>query len=94
MFRSAHHSSPDTADTIRDFVSGVDTIDLRQIDANVTMAGNQAFSFIGSDPFSHTAGELTFRNDSLLGDINGNGQADLQIYFIGVSTLTDSDFLL
>jgi serralysin len=94
VFRSAHHSSPDMTDTIRDFVSGVDTIDLRAIDANVTMAGNQAFSFIGSDPFSHTAGELTFRNDSLLGDTNGDGQADLQIYFVGVTMLTDSDFLL
>jgi serralysin len=58
------------------------------------LAGNQAFSFIGSDPFSHTAGELTFRNDSLLGDTNGDGQADLQIDFVGVSMLTDSDFLL
>jgi serralysin len=94
VFRSANHSSPTTTDTIRDFVSGVDTVDLRAIDANVTLAGNQAFSFIGSDPFSHTAGELTFRNDHLLGDTNGNGQADLQIYFVGVSMLTDSDFLL
>ncbi|HUE46898.1 MAG TPA: M10 family metallopeptidase [Aestuariivirgaceae bacterium] len=94
VFRSANHSSPAATDTIRDFVSGVDTIDLRAIDADVTMAGNQAFSFIGSKPFSHNAGELTFRNDSLLGDTNGDGKADLQIDFLGVSKLTDSDFLL
>jgi serralysin len=94
VFRSATHSSPHMTDTIRDFVSGVDTIDLRAIDADVTMAGNQAFSFIGSAPFSHTAGELTFRNNSLLGDTNGDGQADLQIDFLGVSMLTDSDFFL
>jgi serralysin len=94
VFRSAHHSSPDATDTIRDFVSGLDTIDLRAIDADVTMAGNQAFSFIGSKPFSHTAGELTFRNDSLLGDTDGDGQADLQIDFVGVSMLADNYLLL
>jgi serralysin len=94
VFRSASHSSPTTTDTIRDFVSGVDTINLRAIDADVTKAGKQAFSFIGSEPFSHTAGELTFRNDSLLGDTNGDGQADLQIDFLGVAMLTDGDFLL
>jgi serralysin len=94
VFRSASHSSPDTMDTIRDFVSGVDKIHLRAIDANVNMAGNQAFSFIGDDPFSLTAGELTFRNGKLSGDTNGDGHADFEVYLVDVSTLTESDFIL
>jgi Ca2+-binding RTX toxin-like protein len=38
-------------DTIRDFVSG-DKIDLHLIDANASLAGDQAFSFIGTNAFS------------------------------------------
>ena len=94
VFRSASHSSPDTMDTIRDFVSGVDRIHLRAIDADVDMAGDQAFSFIADAPFSLTAGELAFRIDTLSGDTNGDGQADFEVYLVAVSTLTESDFIL
>ena len=38
-------------DTIRDFVSG-DKIDLHLIDANASLAGDQAFGFIGTNAFS------------------------------------------
>lgn len=44
-------------DVIRDFLSGIDKINLSGIDANTTTAGNQAFSFIGTNAFSdRTAG--------------------------------------
>jgi len=40
-------------DTVSDFTQGEDKIDLSAIDANGTLAGDQAFTFI-SDPASHT----------------------------------------
>jgi Ca2+-binding RTX toxin-like protein len=70
-------------DSVGDFVEGLDVIDLGEIDANSGRAGNQAFSFIGPDAFSGTAGELRFELDGLLthvlGDVDGNGTADLEI---------------
>ena len=70
------------ADAIADF-EGPDVIDLQEIDADTGSGGNQAFSFIGKDAFSGTAGELRFELDGILthvqGDVDGNGKADLQI---------------
>jgi serralysin len=94
VFRSVNDSVPGAMDTIEDFVSGVDKIHLRNIDADINSDGNQAFSFIDADAFSHTAGELNFRDQLLSGDTNGDGTADLQIYLAGVSMLYESDFIL
>lgn len=94
VFQSAKMSLPGARDTIKDFETGVDTIVLKPIDANTEAGGNQAFTFIDDDPFSNTPGELNFRNHILSGDLDGDGQADLQIYIPGVSTLWDSDFIL
>src|SRR5439155_22873217 len=44
-------------DRITDFTAG-DKIDLSQIDADTTQAGDQAFNFIGSNAFDGQAGEL------------------------------------
>jgi serralysin len=94
VFRLFNDSTPGEMDTIRDFASGVDTIDLRSIDANVYLAGDQAFDFIGGAAFGYTAGELSFRNEILSADINGDGIPDFQVYLAGVSLILDSDFLL
>jgi serralysin len=94
VFQSAKHSPPGAMDTIEDFVSGEDKIILQPMDANLKLGGNQAFTFIDNDLFSHKAGELNFRNEILSADLDGDGSADFQIYLPGVSTLWDSDFLL
>ncbi|MBU1211009.1 MAG: hypothetical protein KJ587_07020 [Alphaproteobacteria bacterium] len=86
----------------RDKISGwndfQDRIDLRTIDANTTVGGNQRFKFIGEDAFSRTAGELHIRDIGSItrveGDINGDGRADFAIDVIGASTLVQSEFLL
>ncbi|HEX8224314.1 MAG TPA: calcium-binding protein, partial [Allosphingosinicella sp.] len=44
------------ADLIGDFQSGLDRIDLSRIDADTIAGGNQAFSWIGSNAFSGSAG--------------------------------------
>lgn len=82
-------------DVIEDFSrSEGDLIDLRQIDANTTSGGNQAFDFIGTAQFSHTAGELRFINGILSGDTNGDGTADFQVAVNGFNKMFSSDFLL
>jgi Ca2+-binding RTX toxin-like protein len=48
-----------TADAILDFTPG-DFISVSLIDANITVAGNQAFTFIGNAAFSGTPGELNY----------------------------------
>ncbi|WP_414475512.1 tandem-95 repeat protein [Microvirga sp. M2] len=85
-------------DVIHDFQSGHDRIDLRGIDANTRLAGNQAFSWTGADgPFLHPqesaaflatgftgrAGELRFANGLLMGDVDGDGRADFEIRIVG-----------
>jgi Ca2+-binding RTX toxin-like protein len=92
---------PAARDVIEDFRRvELDKIDLKEIDAN-TLAGNdQAFTFIGSNAFSNTAGELRFQHegaDTLIqGDTNGDGVADIEILLqatAGVAPV-NSDFLL
>jgi len=53
-----------------------------------------SMSFSGSDTFSHTAGEMIFRDQILYGDTNGDGKSDFQIKIQDVSTLHSSDFIL
>jgi aryl-phospho-beta-D-glucosidase BglC (GH1 family) len=95
-YGAVSHSTPDAPDLITDFTLGVDKIDLRAIDANMLMARNQAFSFIGSDAFSGAAGELRQSGGCVYGDVNGDGKADLQINvtIVGGGALSGSDFLL
>jgi Ca2+-binding RTX toxin-like protein len=83
-----------TLDRLLDFTSGQDKIDLSGIDANLLAAGDQAFTFINSAAFSHTAGELRFSDWTLSGDTNGDGLADFSVKMIGVETLFQNDIIL
>lgn len=84
-------------DTIRDFLSGTDKIDLAQIDANTRLDGDQAFTFIGSGRFDGHAGELRgyFDHGSyfLAGDVDGDGRADFTID-LGHAKVVTSDLFL
>ena len=86
-------------DTVMDFSSAEgDKIDVSTIDANSTLAGNQAFTFIGAAAFSNTAGELRAEvisgNTLISADINGNGVADFSVLVKGVTSMTSGDFIL
>jgi Ca2+-binding RTX toxin-like protein len=95
-------SSAAAPDMIMDFEHAIDNIDLRLIDANTLLGGNQAFHSIGSGAFSGagaaSAGQLRFEdvgsNWLVEGDVNGDGVADLvlQVTMFGPDTLTASDF--
>jgi len=86
-------------DKIDGFRHNQDDIDLRTIDANTTVGGNQRFKFVGDDGFSRTAGEVRTRDvggniTKVEGDVNGDGRADFTIDVVGGANLTAGDFLL
>ena len=87
-----------STDRITDFTSGQDTIDLKGIDANSALTGDQSFTFIGAHAFSHTAGELHYEevggNTVVTADINGDGAADFTLRLDGMHTLTSHEFIL
>ena len=88
-----------TADRITDFdaLEG-DRIDLREIDAVATSAGDDAFTFIRGKGFSGTAGELRIAKKVdhalVIGDVDGDGAADFVIRVDGPDMLSAADFLL
>ncbi|WP_158565444.1 calcium-binding protein [Shinella sp. WSJ-2] len=99
VFNSASDSKTTAMDKIFDFSHAEgDRIDLHAIDANGVLAGDQAFSFIGTSAFHNKVGELRFEQksgDTLIhGDINGDGKADFTIAVDPLVTFTASDFLL
>lgn len=93
VFTSASESKAGQRDTIQEFQSQ-DDIDLRGIDANGDMAGDQAFGF-GSKAASHAVWTVDAGKDLLVrADVTGDGKADLEIKVMGVDQLLASDFLL
>jgi Ca2+-binding RTX toxin-like protein len=102
VYNAVAESGPAGRDTILDFTSGSDRIDLSGIDADSLQAGDQAFSWIGSNAFSGAAGELRAYQDSasgtwiVEGDVNGDGTADFQIGVVADASgpLVGPDFML
>jgi Ca2+-binding RTX toxin-like protein len=101
VFTSASDST--VAATGRDMIldfkpADGDRINLKAIDANDALVGDQAFKFIGAATFHKTAGELRYviaSGDTFVqGDINGDGKADFMIAIDGSFTLKVGDFLL
>ena len=91
-------SVAEARDTITDFVSGSDRIDLSAIDA-VAGGANDTFHFIGAAEFGVSpAGDLRFEKTAtrtyIEGDVNGDGLADFHITLESVITLTGGDFIL
>jgi Ca2+-binding RTX toxin-like protein len=83
-------------DSIADFLSGTDVLDLSLIDANTGVGGNQAFAFIGSGAFTSVAGQLRYSavTGLLQGDVDGNGVEDFVVEFANFTTLAAGDFVL
>jgi Ca2+-binding RTX toxin-like protein len=91
-------SVPNGSNQITDFQQGSDHIDLSGIDANSGTAGNDGFTFIGTQAFSAVAGELRFEIVSghtlVSADLDGDGTPDFQIELVGSYTLNSQDFVL
>lgn len=87
------------ADRITDFSHAEgDRIDVRLVDANLLLAGDQAFTFIGKAAFTGSAGELRVKAGAdgtwLVGDVNGDGIGDGYIRLAPGLALVAADFLL
>jgi len=83
------------ADVIIDFTASQgDKIDLSAIDAVAGTSANDAFTFIGGDAFTGVAGQLQFKGGVLMGDINGDMQADFAIILNNVTTLAANSLVL
>ena len=82
-------------DVVYDFVSGQDDLDLRGIDANSAMAGDQQLTFNSTTAKAYSVWFVVSGTDVIVrGDVNGNTTADFEIQLSGVSTLGAGDFLL
>jgi Ca2+-binding RTX toxin-like protein len=99
IYTSVLESTNAARDTLVNFNVG-DKIDFSRIDADTNTAGNQAFTFIGSNLFSNIAGRLRATETApgswaIEGDTNGDGIADMVI-LIGQSDhhVGSGDFML
>lgn len=102
IYRAAGESGPTVAS--RDVILGFsaaegDRISLAPMDADATLAGNQAFAFIGADAFAPNA-PGTLRHELATGGfiLHGNTDSDAEVEFsvvvIGFATPQASDLVL
>jgi hypothetical protein len=76
-------------DVVFNFNSAMVKVDLSRIDANASVAGDQAFGYsVSSGSISSTAkaNGIWFSNEILYGDIDGNTTADFEIQLVGASS--------
>ena len=84
-------------DVITDFLHLTDDIDLAGIDADTTVAGNQAFRWVGTAALTG-AGQVGFFTSGGNTIIRGSNDADaakeFEIQLVGIKTLSIDDFYL
>lgn len=85
-------------DTVMDFVTGQDKLDLRLVDAVAATVADEAFQFLATGAFTAVAGQARYEAISggvqLQLDITGDGAADMAIDLMGITQLVTTDFLL
>ena len=76
-------------DVILSFDGTTSQIDLIDIDANALVAGNQAFTYIGSAAFAtfYPAGQLRYADGLLQGNIDADADAEIEIELLGAPSL-------
>ncbi len=102
VFKSVSDSSiGSTRDMIDHFVTRIDDLDLRGIDANTTVRGNQKFGFgatAAANSVWYEAANLDENTKTkeiiVFADVTGDAVADLEIGLLGISSLSATDFLL
>jgi Ca2+-binding RTX toxin-like protein len=71
-----------------------DRIDLRSIDANALLPGDQSFTFLGARPFQGAGGEIAQFGHILCGDLDGDRRVDFQLELGSPDPLGAANFLL
>lgn len=98
VYLAAEESGGQGIDTIAGFDPGLDRVDLRGIDANSVLDGKQAFTFVGTAPFTGQAGQLRFQFAlnvrELHADTDGDGFADFVLRFGGTVNFNLDSFLI
>ena len=98
MYNATGEADDDFAliEEIEDFVSGSgDVIHLAHIDTDLSAAGDQAFTFIGTAAFSATAvAEVRFSGGVVYADTDNDVGAEMAIALTGVSSVVATDFVL
>lgn len=96
-FAFAEDSTVAASDTIANFQTGIDRIDLLSMDANEALVGGQDFTWRGAAAFTGR-GQLRIEEVSgdtiVLGNVTGSTAADFRIVIAGVTGLTEADFVL
>jgi len=75
----------ESGDMVADFISGEDVVGLSSTGV--------AFNFVNDVPFTNFSGELRYVNGLLMGDVDGDGSADLSID-LNDETFSASDLVL
>jgi hypothetical protein len=90
----------DRGDTVSGFDPAKDVIDLSHIDANLTTAGVQNFTFIGTAAFTGAGAQVRYQFDTTKNvttvqvALAGDTSADLTITLMGLLPLTAANFAL
>lgn len=89
-------------DKVYNFISGVDDIDLKTIDGNTKVSGDQKFKFDGTKAGANSVwyavkdvdGSNLTNDIVIYGDVNGDAKADFEIGLVGVNSTVAGDFIL
>jgi hypothetical protein len=85
-------------DVVLDFLAGTDRLDLAGVDADTTIAGDQAFRFVGTAAHGDTPGVIGFfvsgDNTIVRGGTDTDGTPEFQIQLSGFVPLSVEDFYL
>jgi Ca2+-binding RTX toxin-like protein len=100
-YSAVQESSGALIDDITDFTQGEDKIDLSAIDANPTLAGDQAFTFL-ANPAGHTGDWTGFvwsvpdgkGHTMIFASTDADADPEMQIYLPQAVQLHASDFIL
>jgi Ca2+-binding RTX toxin-like protein len=86
-------------DTIADFLLGTDRLDLSAIDANLSIAGDQAFTFLGSSAAFTNVGQLRYQvaggNLFLYGNVDANfATSEFELQLSGLASIAATNIIL
>lgn len=91
---SDSHRALKKTDRIYQFANN-DLIDLTRIDADDSLAGDQAFTFAGTTATANAVWyEVKGKNSFVRADVDGDAVADFSVLVMGTTSVTASDFIL